>query len=504
MPPQEEQQPTGVKAAAVAVAVATGHGQSSLLSSSSYSSYSSGSPELSEMNNQDQRQEDDRILDNRGGGGGGGSKKYNKKSRRVKRGRRVKVCPLKLVGLFPKHVMEKIIPAEAIGQEMELRLTWPGKVSTSSSSPSSTSEIVFRISRGTTEEGTEKAAAEEETLGGDKTGTSGGSSSSSTWKGGTAGPGYWRGRRQRRRGIGELNVMDCALQLFNSRNCNDFLYFTIQRDLGASSGNRYQYNVSMHEFPRGAIPQENGRGSRTRSSSFGALGASPPPRKTTLKSGRREGDLSWDTAIEHRLRVLCGGCRGEIKPNLQPEFQRQCLGCEKHFGFYGQNYQRDEGFFDDERTVVEDSQLRVRKAEALAELRRTLIQFNVHLQTSVYFFSRVSSRVARAAAEDFANLFNVDVVQSGAIEFRLRVVSRVDLRVQFLCHSQSRSGEQSQEYKIKFKLLASPCDKKCFDLCTFRVEKQQRHTSERTSSSSSIPELLVSSATFVIILPILS
>lgn len=393
--------------------------------------------------------------------GGGGRKKYNKRSPRFRRnhlkrrGTRPKVCPLELVGLVSKHVIEMIIPQELIGQEMELRLTWPA-TNTTPETIHRNSEIFFRIAGGdgsvAAKDLGDKAAAaaagdedeDEESVIGKRDRVEGGCSP-----------------RPRRLPATELKVMDCALQLFNSRNCNDFLYFTIQRELAASSGNRY--NMSWHEFPRGATETQNSNSSST------PIDVPPPPSRLLKGSGggvvhrqrRQVGGLRhqrvggyFETA-EKKLQVLCQGCRVRINPQLQPEFQRACLGCDKRFGVY----RRDESFLDDQDLAFR-TELRARQRQALIDLSTVLIQFNVHLRARTVFFGGMGSRVTEG--NRFANLFNIDVLQScgggGSIPFHFHVRG-VNRYVRFVCGARdvTKSAGDSVEavYEMSFRLLAS-------------------------------------------------
>lgn len=402
--------------------------------------------------------------------------KNNKRFRRnqVKRGRRVKVCPLKLVGLFPKNVLEKIIPAEKIGQEMELRLTWPTATTTTTTTttakpPQSSSGIVFRISSATTK-------PEENRGGEDKTTET----TDKSWNLG----GYHRRRRRRP----ELNVMDCALQLFNSRNCNDFLYFTIQRQLGASSGNRY--NVSLHEFPRGSIGTQNS------SARHGLPRPPSTPRHLFKQSSSSSLWQEYSETAEKELRILCSDCRANKTPF---RIQTECLGCNKRFEGLRRRCRRrrDESFFDDAQS---ETHLVSMKRKALVDLRRVLIEFNVHLQArSIFFFDRMVSRVTEV--NHFVNLFNIDVVQSGSIRFRLRVLEGAHIFVQLLCSSSNNSGKCfSKLYQMRFKLDATNPSSaaKFFGLVAFDIVKYEDKEGEedfaedvKGTSLLLLPELLV-------------
>lgn len=346
----------------------------------------------------------------------------------LKRGTRPKLSPLKLVGLLSKHVIEKIIPTEMIGQEMEMRLTWPGTGTAPNSIPRN-SEMVFRIAGG----GVSAAGEREPGLIGKRDRVEGGC----------------------RRRVSELKVMDCALQLFNSRNCNDFLYFTIQRDLsaGVAAGSGNRYNMSWHEFPRGATETHN-------SSNI----EQPPPsnplhRQPGLLKGRvspkRGGEKvagDCDVGIgfqprrrrhqrheeyfetpEKKLQTLCHTCRANLGSELVPEFLRSCLGCDKILGFYRRR--QDQRSLVDEQDVGFRAELKAREKQALIDLRVVLIQFNVHMQTQMLFFSHLMSEQANR----FENLFNIDVLQSGSIKFHFHVFGN-NRYVRFLCRGSDDGG----------------------------------------------------------------
>lgn len=394
----------------------------------------------------------------------GDGPKNNKKFRRnqVKRGRMVKVCPLKLVGFFPKNVLEKIIPTEKIGQEMELRLTWPtGTTAVTAKTSQRSSDIVFRITNARKQE-------EDRCSNDDIKITS--NATDKPLNPGTAGYRY----RQRR--VAESNVMDCALQLFNSRNCNDFLYFTIQRQLGASSGNRY--NMSLHEFPRGSIETQNSSASEPRHEV-------PPSARHLLKQSDASSSSSWQEyseTAEKKLRILCSDCRANINPI---RLQTECLGCNKRFGGFRRrrHHRRDKSFFDEDEL---ETQVLATKTKAMVDLRRVLIEFNVHLQArTIFFFNRIVSRVTEV--NHFVNLFNIDVVQSGSIRFLWRVQD-AQIVVRFLCRNSGKC--HSKLYQMRFKLGAPSSGAKSFSLVAFNIAKFEDYLGE--SGILLLPELLVS------------
>lgn len=410
-----------------------------------------------------------------------GRKKYNKRSLRFRRNhsrrftRPVKETPTQLVGLLSKHVIQAMIPSEMIGQEMELRLAWPSSGTTAApKSIHRNSEIVFRIAGGAPQVSTDVGEEGKVDVGvrviGKRDRVEGG---------------------RLRPGSSALNVMDCALQLFNSRDCNDFLYFTIQRDLhAASSGNRY--NMSWHEFPRGTTESQN---TSTTTPPPPPLPTSPrlPKGRSALQRQRKMGERRrfrvghsdkgdyFETA-EKTLQVLCHSCRVRISPQLKPEFQRVCLGCDNTFGVY----RRDRSFLD-ERDVEFRAELRSRQQQALIDVRTLLIQFNVHLYTRMAFFSGMGS----TCGTRFANLFNIDVQSSGLIEFHFHVAG-ANRYVRFLCRGGvNKIGDSVKGvvvvYEMSFRLLART--EKSSELVGFHVAK---FAYRQGSCPETIPEYLVS------------
>lgn len=140
------------------------------------------------------------------------------------------------------------------------------------------------------------------------------------------------------------------------------------------------------------------------------------------------------------------------------------------------------------------------KRKTLVDLRRVLIEFNVHLQArSIFFFDRMVSRVTEV--NHFVNLFNIDVVQSGSIRFLLRVLEGAHIFVQLLCSSSSNSGKCfSKLYQMRFKLDATNPSSaaKFFGLVAFDIVKYEDKEGEedlaedvKGASLLLLPELLV-------------
>lgn len=387
----------------------------------------------------------------------------------------------KLVGLLSKHVIQAIIPKEMIGQEMELRLAWPSpETAAAPKSIHRNSEIVFRIAGGAAQVSTDVREDGKVDVGvrviGKRDRVEGG---------------------RLRRGSSAQKVMDCALQLFNSRNCNDFLYFTIQRDLHAASSARNRYNMSWHEFPRGTTETQDTSTTTTPPATSPRL---PKGRSSALQRQRKMGERSrlrvvancdkgdYFEAAEKTLQVLCHSCRVRISPQLKPEFQRVCLGCDKSFGVYRRNKS-----WLDERDVVFRTELRSRQQQALIDVRTLLIQFNVYLHTRMVFFGGM----VVTCGTRFANLFSIDVQSSGMIEFHFQVAG-ANRYVRFLCRGGvnkigdsvkggSGSGVVVVVYEMSFRLLART--EKSSELVGFHVAKLAYR---QGSCPETIPEFLVS------------
>lgn len=139
------------------------------------------------------------------------------------------------------------------------------------------------------------------------------------------------------------------------------------------------------------------------------------------------------------------------------------------------------------------------KRKALVDLRRVLIEFNVHLQArTIFFFDRMVSRVTEV--NHFVNLFNIDVVQSGSIRFRLRVLEGAHIFVQLLCSSSNSGKCFSKLYQMRFKLDATNPSSaaKFFGLVAFDIVKYEDKEGEedlaedvKGTSLLLLPELLV-------------
>lgn len=430
-------------------------------------------------------------------------KRHNKRAARIrhhssylKRWTRPKVSPLKLVSMLFKYV--KILPADMIGQEMEL-----GLIRTATASDSKNSKIVFRI-----------VGAGDGLMPdmGDRTwGVDGATLRNNAKRDLGEGGG--------RHGASELKVMDCALQPFNSRNCNDFLYSAIQSDPGqhaapASSGNRY--NMPRHEFPRGTVVAEtqnscksDNMNERRRQSRVLKGGTTLHRREAVAAGGRgernrfkeqarqRKDGVFFETA-EKKLQMLCHCCRELQKPQLEPEFQRSCLGCNQRIGFYRRRDDSGRSLGD---LAPGDGEyrlkLKARQKEVLIDLQTNLLQFQLQLQTRLLFFGRFVSLVS--GGNRFAYLFNIDVLQSGSIRFRFHV-SGAERYVQFLCRGNGRtttktadSGGLEVAYIMCLKSVA--LGEISSELVEFHVTKYAVGQSENggdCSADGTIPECLVS------------